>query len=81
MKTHMMDTNNTGGKGRVDGEGTTNGGMTTEQMAGLEPISTEEDSTDHATDHRATVRIGSNTLGGTSGTGAGTAIGDGEPAE
>ena len=71
MKTYMMDNESAGGGGRVEGEGTTNGGLTTEQLAGMEPISSEEDSAD----------IESNTLGGTSGTGAGPAIGDGEPAE
>lgn len=76
MKTYMMDNESAGGEGRVEGEGTTNGGLKTEQMAGTEPISDEEDSTNHATD-----RIESNTLGGTSGAGAGPAIGDGEPAE
>ena len=76
MKTYTMDTENTGGKGHIEGEGTTNGGMTTEQMAGLEPVSTEEDSALRATD-----RIESNTLGGTSDAGAGRAIGDGGPAE
>ncbi|GAB3640661.1 hypothetical protein GCM10027423_12970 [Spirosoma arcticum] len=60
------------GRGRVEGEGTTNGGLTTEQMAGLEPIA--EDEEDSAT-------IESNTLGGTADTGAGPAIGDGQPAE
>lgn len=63
MKTHMMDGDNTGGGGRVEGEGTTNGGMTTEQMGGLEPLDneTDEDNAD----------IDSNTLGGTSDSGPG----------
>ena len=69
MKTYSMD-NETGG-GRVEGEGTTNGGMTTEQMAGLQPLPDEQDS----------ATIESNTLGGTSDTGAGPAIGDGQPAD
>lgn len=71
MKTYMMDNETSRGGGRVEGEGTTNGGLTTEQMAGMEPIAREEDS----------ASIESNTLGGTSDTGAGTAIGDGEPAD
>jgi hypothetical protein len=75
MKTYMMDSDTAGGHGRVEGEGTTNGGLTTEQMAGLEPIA-DEDNTD-----RATVGIESNTLGGTADAGAGPAIGDGEPAD
>ena len=72
MKAYMME-NTTGGGGRVEGEGTTNGGLTTEQMAGMQPLPNEsdEDSAD----------IESNTLGGTSETGAGPAIGDGEPAD
>jgi len=76
MKTYMMDSETSGGGGRAEGEGTTNGGLTTEQMAGMEPIASEEDSAARATD-----RIESNTLGGTSDAGAGTAIGDGEPAD
>ena len=76
MKTYMIDTDTAVGGGRVEGEGTTNGGLTTEQMAGLQPLPNDEDSADHATD-----RIESNTLGGTAGTGAGPAIGDGKPAD
>ena len=76
-----MDSETSGGGGRAEGEGTTNGGLTTEQMAGMEPIASEEDSAARATDRRATDRIESNTLGGTSDAGAGTAIGDGEPAD
>ena len=76
MKTYMIDSDTAGGGGRVEGEGTTNGGLTTEQMAGLQPLPNEEDSTDRATD-----RIESNTLGGTADTGAGPAIGDGQPAD
>lgn len=59
-----MDNESTGG--RVEGEGTTNGGLTTEQMAGMQPLPNQEDSADRATD-----RVESNTLGGTSDTGAG----------
>lgn len=72
MKTYMMDSDTAGGRGRVEGEGTTNGGLNTEQMAGLEPIADEgEDS----------ANVESNTLGGTADAGAGPAIGDGEPAD
>ncbi len=82
MKTYMMDNDSAGGGARVEGEGTTNGGLTTEQMAGMEPISSEENSANQEDSaDRATDRIESNTLGGTSGTGAGPAIGDGEPAD
>lgn len=66
MKTYTMDNESTGGGGRVEGEGTTNGGLTTEQMAGMQPLPNQEDSADRATD-----RVESNTLGGTSDTGAG----------
>lgn len=61
MKTYMMDNESTGGGGRVEGEGTKNGGLTMEQMAGMQPLPNQEDSAD----------IESNTLGGTSDTGAG----------
>ena len=71
MRTYTMDNETAGGKGRVEGEGTTNGGLTIEQMAGLQPLPNQEDSAD----------IESNTLGGTADTGAGPAIGDGQPAE
>ncbi len=65
----MTDGGSTSGGGRVEGEDTTNGGLTTGQMAGMEPIP-EEDSAD----------IESNTLGGTSDSGAGP-VGDGGPAD
>lgn len=81
MKTDRMNSESAGGGGHVAGEGTTNGGLTTEQMAGMEPLPNQEDSANRATDRRATDRIESNTLGGTSDTGAGPAIGDGEPAD
>ena len=71
MKTHTIDNDTAGGGGRVEGEGTTNGGLTMEQMAGVHPLPDEQDS----------ANIESNTLGGTSDTGAGPAIGDGQPAE
>lgn len=45
----------------MEGEGPINGGLTTEQMAGMQPMPDEEDSAE----------IESNTLGGTSETGAG----------
>lgn len=73
MKTYMTSNESTGGGGRVEGEGTTNGGLTTEQMAGMEPLPNENE--------QDSAHIESNTLGGTSDTGAGPAIGDGEPAE
>jgi len=64
MKTPLMDTDTARGGGHMEGEGTTNGGLTTEQTTGPEPLSAEgEDSADRATD-----RIESNTLGGTPGT-------------
>lgn len=81
MKMYTMDNESTRGGGREEGEGTTNGGLTTEQMAGMQPLPNQEDRADRATDHRATDRIESNTLGGTADTGAGSAIGDGEPAD
>ena len=77
MKMYMMDNDNAGEHGRVEGESTTNGGLTTEQMAGLEPVA--DDGKDSA--NRATDQIESNTLGGTADAGAGPAIGDGEPAD
>lgn len=75
MKTRMIDNDSTSGGGRVEGEETTNGryagaGLTTGQMAGMEPLLNETDSAD----------IESNTLGGTSDSGAGP-VGDGEPAD
>lgn len=66
----MMDGGSTSGGGRVEGEETTNGGLTTGQMAGMEPLPDEEDSAD----------IDSNTLGGTLDSGSGP-VGDGEPAD
>ena len=72
MKTQMMDGDNTGGGGRLEDEGTTNGGMTTEQMAGMDPLPEEMDE-DNAD-------IDSNTLGGTSDAGAGP-VGDGDSAD
>lgn len=54
--------NNTAGSGRNEGDGTTNGGMTTEEMAG---------ETVQATDSEESADIDSNTLGGTSDSGAG----------
>lgn len=71
MKTQMTDGGSTGGGGRGEDEGTTNGGMTTEQMAGMEDPDNESDE-DNAD-------IDSNTLGGTSDSGAGP-VGDGGPA-
>ena len=78
METYSINDETSGGGGRAEGEGTTNGGMTTEQMDGLQPLPDdgEQDSADRATD-----RIESNTLGGTSDTGAGPAVGDGQPAD
>lgn len=73
MKTHMMDNEPAGGDGRVEDEGTTNRGLTTEPMAGMKPLADEMD--------EDSAHIESNTLGGTSGTGAGSAIGDGKPAD
>ncbi|CCH51418.1 hypothetical protein BN8_00341 [Fibrisoma limi BUZ 3] len=70
MNRRMIDGDPDSGGGRVEGEGTFNGGMTTEQMAGMEPLPNEDDNAD----------IESNTLGGTSDTGAGP-VGDGEPAD
>lgn len=62
MKTRMMDGESTSGGGRLEDEGTFNGGMTTEQMAGMEPLPEEnEDNTDDS----------GSTLGGTSDSGAG----------
>lgn len=63
MKTRMTDKGPHESGGRQEDEGTYNGGMTTEQMAGMEPLpnETEEDNAD----------VKSNTLGGTSDSGTG----------
>lgn len=69
MKALMMDNESTSGGGRLEDEGTFNGGMTTEQMAGMEPLPDPNDTDDAGS-----------TLGGTADSGAGP-VGDGEPAD
>ena len=50
------------GDGRLEGEGTTNGGLTTKEAAGLEPLPNDEFIEESAD-------VDSNTLGGTEETG------------
>ena len=50
------------GDGRLEGEGTNNGGLTTKEAAGIEPLPNDE-FTEEAAD------VESNTLGGTEETG------------
>ncbi len=62
MQTEPTNSNFDEGEGRLAGEGTTNGGLTTEEAAGMEPLPDDEFIEESA-------EVESNTLGGTEETG------------